>query len=339
MKQFLTRIAYFSLFGIVPLLILLLSYVYFDPFKVLRDYDDYSFAYISPDLDYVSTQVYIKNDPKYHFNSFILGSSRTLAYKPQSWLKHLPAGARPYVFAASMESVYGIYTKLKYLDSLHKKIDNALIIYCHDVTFNKTENEGGHLFIKHPATTGESKLDFQLTFFKSYLSPLFFANFYIYTFTREFKPFMNGYVDNKKVKFDKVTNAMSIIDQESEVSKTPDAYYEKRKDMFYDRKAEQTDSVQRIQEKQLFMLKEIKRILEKNKTNYKIIISPLYEQVKVSPQDMAILKKLYGDHLYDFSGKNFVSETKRNYYEVSHYRPIMGDSLMNLVYKNTAYRQ
>jgi len=333
MKQFLKTITYFSLLGIIPLAILLFSYIYFDPFKVLRDYDDYSYSYINPDLDFISTEVYIKNNPKYHYNSFILGSSRTLAYQPKSWIKHLPEGARPYVFAASNESIYGIYIKLKFLDSLHRKIDNALIIYCRDVTFNKTANESGHLFIKHPATTQESELDFQLAFFKSYLSPVFFINFYTYTITKEFKPHMVGYVENKKVHYNKTTNQVSIVDGENEIRKTPDEYYKKLKDVFYEREGERIDSVQRIQEKQLFMLKEIKRILKKNNTNYKIVLSPLYEQIKFNPQDLAILKELYGDHLYDFSGKNFVSDFKTNYYETSHYRPNMGDSLLNIIYQ------
>ena len=333
MRRFLKSILYFSLLGIVPAALLLLSYIYFDPFKVIRYYDDFSYAYINPDLDFISTEVYIRNDPKYHFNSFILGSSRTMAYQPKSWMQHLPNGARPYVFAASNESVYGIYTKLKFLDSLNRKIDNALIIYCRDVTFNKTANESGHLFIKHPATTMESKFDFHLTFFKSYLSPLFFTNFHLYTITKKFKPYMAAYIESKKVRYDKITNQVSIVDGEDEIRKTPAEYYRKRKDIFYERKNEQTDSIQRIKEKQLFMLKEIKRILEKNHTNYRIVLSPLYEQIKFNTTDYAILKRLFGQNIYDFSGKNFVSESKINYYETSHYRPVMGDSILNLIYK------
>lgn len=333
MKQFLTRIAFFSLFGIVPLLILLASYIYFDPFKVLRDYDDYSYPFISPDRDYVSTEQYIKNNEKFHYNSFIFGSSRTLAYRPKSWKKHLSATANPFMFDASVESIYGIYIKLKYLDSLHKKIDNALIIFCRDATFSKTENEKGHLFIKHPATTGESNLDFQLAFFKSYLSPLFFLNFHRYIYTKKFSPSMVGYIENRKIRYDKITNELNIIDQEDEITKTPVEYYIKRKDVFYSRKGEQIDSIQQIQVKQLYMLKEIKRILKKNKTNYRIVMSPLYEQTKFNPKDVSILKNLFGDHIYDFTGKNEITEHKTNYYENSHYRPVIGDSILNIIYK------
>lgn len=333
MKQFLTKIIYFSLFGIVPLLILILSYIYYDPFKVLRDYDDYSYSYIIPDRDYVSTEVYIKNNKKYNYNSFIFGSSRTLAYKPDSWVKYLQKDARPYVFDASTESIYGIYIKLKYLDSLNKKIDNALIIICRDNTFENTENQKGHLFIKHPATTGDSELDFQATFFKSYLSPFFFANFHLFQITKQYKPYMSGYIDDRKIRFDRITNALTLVDPENELIKSPHEFYEKRKEIFYVRKGERIDSVQRIQKKQLFMLKEIKRILKKHKTDYKIVVSPLYEQVKFSLKDSLILKQLFGDKIYDFSGKNFITDYKTNYYETSHYRPMIGDKIFNLIYK------
>ncbi|GEM_PF-1186102 len=51
------------------------------------------------------------------------------------------------------------------------------------------------------------------------------------------------------------------------------------------------------------MLQEVKRILETSKINYKVVISPLYEQMKFSNQDYAILKNLFRNNLYDFSGK------------------------------------
>jgi hypothetical protein len=103
--------------------------------------------------------------------------------------------------------------------------------------------------------------------------------------------------------------------------------------MFYERQAEKTDSVARIKEEHLFMLKEIKRILVKNKTNYKVIISPLYEQTKLNKHDINILTSIFGLNLYDYSGKNNFTENKLNYYETSHYIPSVGDSILQMIYK------
>lgn len=334
MKQFITRLTYFSLIGIITIITLLLSYLYFDPFKILRSYNDYSYSYVIPNRDYISTTMFIKNYKKNSYNSFIFGSSRTLAFRPDSWRKYLSDNAKPFMFDASDESIYGIYTKLKYLDSTNVKINNALIILCRDASFSYTENSKGHLYIKHPVTSGESNWNFQFEFFKAFLSPKFLFNFYSYKVIGAYKPFMSGYIENRKITFDTITNEINIIDQETEISHNPTQYYLKRKNLFFARTAgEQIDSVRRINSKQLNMLQDVKRILEKNKTNYKVVISPLYEQIKFSNSDISILNDIFGNNLFDFSGKNKFTESMTNYYETSHYRPIVGDSILNIIYK------
>ncbi|MDP4115874.1 MAG: hypothetical protein Q8903_07050 [Bacteroidota bacterium] len=81
------------------------------------------------------------------------------------------------------------------------------------------------------------------------------------------------------------------------------------------------------------MLYDVKRILIKNKSNYRVVISPLYDQIKFSDKDMNILMSVFGDKLFDFSGKNKFTESMTNYYEASHYRPIVGDSILSIIYK------
>ncbi|HSU26893.1 MAG TPA: hypothetical protein VLJ68_00810 [Chitinophagaceae bacterium] len=331
MKQFLSRLASFLVIPAIAIIILLALYVYFDPFKVLRNYTDYSSAAVEPDRDYVSTEMFIKNHGKYNYNSFIFGSSRTVAFRPNSWRQYLPDGDSPFVFDASDESVYGIDAKLKYLDAKNAEIKNALIIVCRDQTFAASENSNSHLFTSHPALSGESRFNFQMRFVKGYLTPRFLVNFYAYKVLGKYKTFMSGYIQNERIIYDTITNEVSVLIREQNIANDP-AYYEKRKDMFYVREGEQIDSVQRISSKQLFMLQEIKRILEKHKTSYKVILSPLYEQMKFSSYDMGILRTLFGDHLFDFSGKNQFTEPVTNYYESSHYRPVVGDSILHLIY-------
>jgi hypothetical protein len=267
------------------------------------------------------------------YNSFVLGSSRTLAFRPSSWRKYLSDKDKPFMFDASGESIYGIYTKLKYLDSKNVAIKNALIVICRDVTFSHAENHKGHLFIKHPATSKENNLVFHMEFVKAFLNPQLLFNYLAYKSLGSFRPFMKGYIEDRKITFDTITNEMRIIDQEAEIIQNPAAYYAKRNKLFYQRMDEKTDSIKRINDKHLFMLKEIKRILIKNKTNYKVVLSPLYEQIKFNPSDYLLLKSEFGDNLYDFSGKNSFTETKMNYYETSHYRPSVGDSIFNIIYK------
>jgi len=287
---------------------------------------------VIPNRDVISTETFIKKHNKYHYNSFIFGSSRTLAYTPEAWRKHLSPDASPFIFDASGESVYGIYIKLKYLDSLHIDIRNVLIVLCHDVSFSYSKNPEGHLFIKDPNLSGESALVFQSVFFKSYLEPKFLYPFYSYLITGKYQPYMKGFIENRKILYDTVTNKVRILDQESEINNNPAKYYLDRKDVFYERKDETIDRTLRINEEYQVFLKKIKNLLDKNKTQYKIVLSPLYDQIKFNNKDLSFLKNLFGPHLYDFSGKNTFTASKYNYFESSHYRPIVGDSILNIIY-------
>lgn len=333
MRYFLLKVLGFVLIGFIPISILTIGYFYNDPFKVVRKYNSYSNLYVIPNRDYVSTEMFLKNEKYYSYNSFIFGSSRTLAFQPNKWKTFLSPNSNPFMFDASGESVYGIYTKLKFLDSLHYKLNNVLIIICRDVSFANSKNHNGHLFIKHPATSGESDLSFKFDFFKAYLNPAFLFNFYMYKLSGSYKSYMKGYIEDRKIIMDSITNAVQIVDQEHEIQVSSKKYYEKRKAIFYTRKNETIDSIQQIKQIHIFMLNEIRRILNKNNTKYKVIISPLYEQEKFNSVDQNILLNIFKNNLYDFSGKNYFTDSINNYYETWHFRPLVGDSIMNLIYK------
>ena len=75
-------------------------------------------------------------------------------------------------------------------------------------------------------------------------------------------------------------------------------------------------------------------ILVKNHTNFKIVISPLYDQRKLNPQDLSRLNEIFGPgHIYDFSGKNSFTGDYHNYYETSHYRLPVTDSIISMIYR------
>lgn len=333
MKTFLVKIIRFTFIGTIPFLVLILGYYFYDPFKVIHTYNDYSYAYIIPNRDYISTETFINNQHKYHYNSFILGTSRTLGFRPSSWKKHLSNEDSPFMFDASAESIYGIYRKIKYLDSIQANLKNVLIIICRDYTFGYSTNYDAHLYIKHPATSGESKLFFHHVFFRAYLTPEFLFSFYNYTFTKKYKPYMERFIEPRKIAYDTITNELNLIDQETEITNNPRAYYEKKKELFYKRGVESANDFNAINSEQIVMLRKISQILKKNGTNYKVIISPLYEQIKFIQSDLDVLYRIFENNLYDFSGKNSLTDRQANYYETSHYRPNLGDSILQIIYK------
>ena len=333
MKRFIKNIATFFLLALIPLLLLTIGYFYYDPFQVLRPYRDYSNQYVISNRDYISTETFIKNKDRQNYNSFIFGSSRTLGFRASSWINYLPKGAKPFSFDASGESIYGIYKKIKFLDSLNIRPENALIVLCRDDAFSHDGNHEGHIFIKDPRTSGESALRFQLKFFKAYLNIKFLSCFYAYTFTRHYQPYMAGYIERRKVAYDTITNELTLTDLNEELRQNTERYYATRANIFYERTGERKDSISRINKKHLYMLTEVKRILEKNKTSYKVVLSPLYDQIKFNDADLSLLKDLFGSRLYDFSGKNSFTEAKTNYYEAYHFRPNVGDSIFRMIYK------
>lgn len=331
MKQFLKRLCLFVLF---PFVFLLGGYIYFDPFKVIYAYDNYDRTPVISSRDYISTEHYLKNKGKYHYNSFIFGSSRTIAFKTDVWKQYLEDDAILYKFDASAESVSGITAKLKYLDKEKAGIKNALIILCRDWSFSSNKNRTEHLFKKHPAVSGKSWLDFHLTFFKAYLNPRFLWVYYNYKLTGKYKDWMVYVIAQDQFTIDTVTNEMTETVLDKKIEKDPKQHVKDLGGVFYNRpEIAKEDSISRIDQDYLVQLKEMKSILEKQGTNYKIVAGPLYEQVKWNKKDKDILIKIFGKNFYDYTGKNKFTDNEENYYEDSHYRPVVGTVILHEIYQ------
>lgn len=112
------------LFGI-PFLLLFVSFIYIDRYKVFREYKNYD---TNTNRSYVCYKTFVKNYKNEQFDSFILGSSLSLSFKLSDWYKHLPKNSKPFHFDGSGEGIYGIYNKLKFLDKKGVPVNNVLII-------------------------------------------------------------------------------------------------------------------------------------------------------------------------------------------------------------------
>jgi len=330
MKKFVSRLLLMS----IPFLILIGLFFLLDPFRILKSYPDYSEnMFVIPNRDFVSTEMYLKNSKKYSYNAFIFGSSRTVAFKTASWKTYLPKQANPFVFDASGESIFGIYTKIKYLDRTGARLDHCLLIVCPDCTFAKESDHTDHLGIKHPTVAGTSWLKFYAVFMRAFFDNKFMLSYFRFLLTKDYSPSMQRYIEHRKITYNTRTNDICIVDQEKELHENPEGYYKKRQAVFYERMPKPTTPNRQITQKQREMLREIKQIFLKQHTNYKVVISPLYSQLSFNKADLAVLKVTFGeDAVFDFSGKNNITEHKENYYEASHYRPFVGDSILKILY-------
>ena len=319
-----------------PYVILLGGYLYYDPFKVLCHYDNY---YVEGDggsvnRNYVSTMNYLNKRKRYHYDSFIFGNSRSIFYRVADWKKHLHEKCICYHFSESNGSINGIYYKLELLDSLHIKINNALLVV--DVSLLQTiEQTHGANFMTPPVLTNNRNfLQFQAEHFFQWADFRFLTLWSMYHLTGIYKPFMSAFLaKNCNYKYyDPITNEerMGMEDSLIAIGK----YYDAEHIKVFKRTPKLSDiSLPTLDNVKIGQLKKMRAIFDKHHTEYRIVISPLYNQVKLNPSDLECLDRIFGKmNVYDFSGKNKWTNDYHNYYEPSHYLPRVAAEIMDSIY-------
>ena len=123
--SFLAKVA---LLCLLPLLPFIVAYVLLDPFKVLRVYDDYFADGIGNNKGMVSLRAFEAGNPRYHYDSFILGSSVSCHYPVAEWQKLLPPGAVPFHMDSSEQTIHCMRLYIEYLDTRADAINNVLIV-------------------------------------------------------------------------------------------------------------------------------------------------------------------------------------------------------------------
>jgi hypothetical protein len=336
MKKFITRILSFFF----PFLVVVMAYVVLDPFMVLKGYDTFfdpkANGWVGLNKDYVSTTTFDSNYQKEQYNSFIFGNSRSIFYQVSDWKRNLKPKSNCYHFDASGEALYSLYKKVKYIESKKLEIKNVLLILDYS-TLIQDKPKTGHLFVISPQLeNNENLFSFNFEFLKAFLSPKFLSAYIDFKLSGKVKPYMknDNLIDDRPSKYDLSTNEIRFDAFEALINKG-EYYTNDRKSVFYKRDTIQTFSPIGIAVNQKIILKEILDIFVRQKTNYKIIINPLYDQIKLNPQDLDYLIQLFGnENVFDFSGINKFTKDYTNYYESSHYRPHVACEIMELVYHN-----
>ena len=338
MKRFIKQLIKFGLIGLIPILPILITYLYYDPFQVVYKYKSYYVSgkpsYVTLNYEYVAVETFLNNYPTYKYNSFIMGNSRSRFYEIDTWCKYINSD-KCFHFDASNESIYGICKKIEFLHGKHVNISNVLIILDYN-TLTVTSNSEGHLFIKHPILSGQNMIDFQFNFFRAFLSFSFLRAYLDFKISGHIKEYMKigTLLDDTPIDYNLKYNEMKLKIFEDIIKVDPSKYYnKKRMKSFYHRDAIQQFSPEAIKRKQIVMLNIMRNIFKEHSTNIKIIVSPLYDQLKLNKKDIEVLRGIFGTgNIYDFSGINSITADYHNYYETSHYRPIVGDRILDTIY-------
>jgi hypothetical protein len=314
-----------------PIFILFIGYFITDPFKVIRTYEAYPDNYAkSLNRDRISTQIFINNNPQYQYKSFIFGSSRSSVFYAKNWGKHIN-DSTPYHFDASCETISGIATKLQFIEKQGNKIENALFVFDRSI-FNYEQDTLGSVFVQDYRVSGLPWWKYHLIFINTYLSKGFFVRFYDYAISGNFKNYMHNFLESRKINYTPVVNDFIFTSYIEEIKKDSVKYYNKPK-FFYERAKEKQLPPPAIKAYQIKYIKQIQEILTRNKTHFKIILGPTYDQSYFNKADFEILGKYFGkENIYDFSGINDYTNNKTNYYEIYHYKPSVANDIMEKIY-------
>lgn len=334
MKRFIKNILLFAI-PFYPLLIAAILVFSFDIFQLYGFYDNYYNSKMStPNREMVCTKTYNKYRASEQYNSFIFGSSRTHSFKCSHWRNYLPPTAKPFHFDASGESVWGILKKMEYIIESGDRIQEALIVM-DEYTFKNSKNRrGSHILISMPCISKESYWSYYSIHIKTALNPSFLQQLYQTYQKRKARG---------EATFSKKTSANKYCDmpaywQEEHLKQEKDsiAYYNEQiqNGIFYDRRSTPKTSNYKMKDITIKQLEQLKQILVQQRTNYKIVISPLYDQIPLRKQHLEVLDRIFGkENVYNFSGKNEFTTPLGNYYEESHYRPHVANKIMQLIYQ------
>ena len=303
-------------------------YLVDDPFKVLHRYASYYVSgrpiAITLNRDFVSTETFLARQPQDRYDSFIFGNSRSLFYPLADWQRCLD-NSRGFHFDASAESLYGVERKLAFLEREDVAVRNALLIMDSELLAQARENPR-YLFRLHPAVSGRSRLAFQWAFIKTFLDPGFIKGYLRFKLTGQ------GFSDTPFA-YEPRGNELRLDAYEEAIRRDPDAFYAARRKLFFPRAAPEHVGPPVIGPEQARLLDAMAAVFRRQQTEFRIVISPLYDQDRLNPADLAKLQAVFGtNRVFDYSGINEITASVTNYYESSHYRPHVARRILADIY-------
>lgn len=329
MKKFLVTII---IVITIPLILLAGIYVWTDPFRCVHPFDINDVD--ATNREYLSTELFLRNNPTYHYNSFIFSSSRGGGMNTYQWKQYLPEGAQPFLFQAWAESLTGIELKLQYLNDNNVPIDNALLLFDIPGTFNHIQLPHEALSMKHYLFTGGSRFSYNAWQFANFIQK---PSLWVSS--------VKDRLRNKRVAYesDLITNDWERDNQYQYTELPPQDSLKHCSEMTrktFLSKWEHSDKKVEVSKPLIDVrfeaqLRHIKAILEANNTDYHIIITPApcYTNSAINPEDLANLRDMFGaERVHDYTGKNEITEDYNNFSDPGHFGLRVGYMIINDIY-------
>ena len=331
MKRFLIRIM--SFIGI-PAIALLAIFFATDPFKTMSPFSVRCFD--DTNRDYLSSELFFRNDPVYHYNSFMFGSSRCMGFNTWHWKHYLPEGSRQFLFQSWGETLTGIEEKINFLDNNGNEIKNALLLIDIPGTFDKVQSPKTPVTIRHYKITGQSRLAYQACFFYYFSQK---PSKWIAAVKKHRNPTTRAFPA------DTISNDFGRYKRFEDIGVQPPKEYltsctEKTRNSllkqvktFSDK--DLNESKRLITNNFLEQLRRVKAVFDKHQTDYRIVVSPAYCYLhpSINEKDLQLLYDVFGkDKVFDYSGKNDITTDINNFADPNHFGPSVGWQIIEDMY-------
>jgi hypothetical protein len=314
-----------------PLVLLVVSYFIFDPFQVLRTYENYPDNYgKTVNRNRISTQMYLNGKGKFHYQSFILGSSRSSVFYAKDYGKYIN-DSLVFHFDASNEIIGGIANKLAFIDKNGGKIKNALVLI-DEGNFNYPTDTAGTIFIQDYRVAPQiSAIKYHIVFLNSFFSEGYFIKFFDFKLFKKLRAYMNGAFEHREIHYTPVNNDFIFTSYIKAIEKDSLGYY--KGDYFYERTGKEEEFSAYIKPHHVVELQKIAALFKKHSTNYQLIMSPSFHQKKLNKEDQKIIESIFDkNRIFDYSGVNELTTPIGNYYEIFHFKPLVAREIMKEIF-------
>ncbi len=312
-----------TLLATSPVILFMAFYAIVDPFHIVHpittDSQGRDSLIVGVNAGFTSIETYNLYNDQYHYDSFIFGSSMSQNFKASYWKPYLDSTASILHFDASMETLTGIISKMNFLGNHGTTIKNALIVIEVEMLGRKP-SEDDILYVEHPATTGT------MNWFR--VHPLFFNAFRDFNQVRyalypgRYRQEMQNEGIIGDIAPDRIEhlNEMYYGEIDSIIATCPERFFTPERLAKRKRRVLPAATPPAIDEVVEAQLKTIKEILDKNHTNYIIIVPPRATNPQLKWQDLWVMRAIFGeDKVHDFSGiPEYVGDEKLYYDKAAH---------------------
>ena len=313
-------ITYFTIFSLLNFSILIIINYLVDPFNIFHT--NFLKYKLQENERFVKIEYLERNHNK--FNGYLFGSSRIGTTDPKIIEQYIP-NSKFYNMELSSANLYEYNLHLKYFIKKRYPIQYLYLQLDLEDIHYYGQSERDMLNKPHPYTVGDSL-------------PLFYLQYLTGFFPINIQEKIKDNLSHHQGVEHNLTDGMwSISTREREISNNCEEYV-KRVQVFNFKH----HNVLRYRQKHhnIRALKEILQLCKENHIRLYIFITPHNQNMMDTfyrEETYAYLRDIAKiTDFYDFSGYNSITTNNCNYYEMSHYRPLVGKLIAGKIFKDSS---